>query len=101
MKLNKEKFLKTKFGSSMMECVIAWNHWIDQTSDVIQHPEHEEYIRTIKAVYWCQAQWEVYQMAVKQFYGIEYFMTRTDEYFGICTSDESDWLLKIEREGKI
>ena len=32
---------------------------------------------------------------------INVLMTRTDEYFGICTSDESDWLLKIEREGKI
>ena len=46
---------------------------------------------------WCQAQWEVYKLALKHFYGVEYFFTRTDEYFGICTEDESDWLMKVER----
>jgi len=36
-------------------------------------------------------------MVIKQFYGIEYDFTRTDEYFGIVTEDETDWLFKIER----
>lgn len=27
-----------------------------------------------------------------KFYGIEFFFTRTDEYFGIVTEDEADWL---------
>lgn len=45
----------------------------------------------------CQAQWEVYKMAVRQFYGIEYCFSRTDEYFGICTEDETDWLFKVDR----
>ena len=83
MKMNKEKFLKTELGSSMKECVAAWDKWLE--------------IGDRKAEYWCQAQWEVYQMALRQFYGIECHLTRTDEYFGIVTEDESDWLFKVER----
>ena len=45
----------------------------------------------------CQEQWDVYQMAVKQFYGIEYHFTRTDEYYGIVTEDCKDWLYKVEK----
>lgn len=36
-------------------------------------------------------------MAVRQFYGIEYCFSRTDEYFGVCTEDETDWLFKVNR----
>lgn len=34
---------------------------------------------------------------MRQFYGIKNHFTRTDEYFGICTEDESDWLVKVFR----
>lgn len=83
MKMNKEKFLKTELGSSMTECIRAWDFWLDTNNR--------------KACNICQAQWEVYQMAIKQFYGIKYHFTRTDEYFGACTEDETDWLFKVER----
>lgn len=39
-------------------------------------------------------------MAVKQFYGVEYHFTRTDEYYGIVTADEKDWLYKVERKDR-
>ena len=83
-KLNKEKFLKTELGSSLKECIIAWDKWI---------AEGDRGAET-----WCQAQWEVYKLAIQQFYGIEYFFARTAEYFGLATEDRSDWLFKIERE---
>lgn len=86
MKMNKEKFLKTELGSSMIECAKAWDKWLD--------------IGDRKAALWCQAQWKVYKMAVRQFYGIEYHLKRTGEYFGICTEYETDWLLKVERRTK-
>lgn len=82
-KLNKEKFLKTEFGSNMKECVTAWDKWLS--------------IGDRKAAEWCQAQWEVYKAAIRQFYGVEYFFTRTDEYFGVVTEDETDWLFKVEK----
>ena len=86
MKFNKQKFLITELGGSLQECITAWDKWLE--------------IGDRKAALWCQAQWEVYKMALRQFYGIEYFFTRTDEYFGVCTEDETDWLFKVERELK-
>lgn len=83
---DKEKFLSFEFGSSLQECITAWDKWLE--------------IGDRKAALWCQAQWEVYKMALRQYYGIEYFFTRTVEYFGVCTWDETDWLFKVERELK-
>lgn len=98
MKMNKEKFLKTELGSSMIECVKAWDHWLTESKRYAHDlMTNREYKSAKEAATRCQAQWKVYQMAVRQFYGIEYYFTRTDEYFGICTEDEADWLLKVER----
>lgn len=33
----------------------------------------------------------------QHFYGVEYHFTRTDEYYGLCTEDESDWLMRVKR----
>ncbi len=95
MKLNKDKFLKSELGSSLKECVTAWNQWIGDLRKYSYGTE--EYMRTKEAADWCQAQWDVYQMAVKQFFGVEYHFSRTNEYFGVCTEDETDWLFKVER----
>lgn len=86
MVFKKEKFLKSELGSNMIECV---NGWDNSLSEVEKHSiGTDEYRRVRNVQLWCQAQWEVYKIAVKQFYNIEMFFTRTDEYFGICTSDE-------------
>lgn len=37
-------------------------------------------------------------MVLMQFYGVEYFFTRTDSYFGLVTEDESNWLIRYDRE---
>lgn len=97
MKLNKEKFLKSEFGGNLKECVTAWDHWLTELRKFTIETVDQEYREVNKVAIWCQAQWEVYQMAVKQFYGAEYHFSRTDEYFGVCTEDETDWLFKIER----
>ena len=82
-KMNKERFLRTEFGSALQECTTAWDKWLE--------------IGDRKAAYWCQAQWEVYQMALRQFYGIECHFTRTNEYFGVVMANE-DWLFKTEKK---
>ena len=51
--------------------------------------------RTCKS---CQDRWEVFKLAIRQFYGIEFNFTRTDEYFGICNDDETIWLMKENRK---
>lgn len=97
MKMNKEKFLRSELGSSMQECLTAWDKWLTELRKFNINDVGSEYREMRKAADWCQAQWEVYKMAVRQFYGVEYCFSRTDEYFGVCTEDESDWLFKVER----
>lgn len=98
MKMNKDKFLKTELGASMTECVKAWDAALEQKKKY--NYMTEEYKMEEKAALRCQAQWEVFKMAVKQFYGIEYFFTRTDEYFGICTNNGELFLYKEERKAE-
>lgn len=91
MKLDKEKFLKTKFGGEL-ECMItAWDQALGKNR---RTGENKEILKTLA---WCQAQWEVYRMAIKHFYGVEYHFTRTEKYYGLCTGDASDWLMKVDR----
>ena len=54
--------------------------------------------RTCKS---CQDRWEVFKLAIRQFYGIEFNFTRTDEYFGICNDDETIWLMNDSDKEKI
>ena len=82
MKMNKEKFLKTELGAEMKNCIDCWDLYLN---------------KDFESAKLCQAQWEVYQMSIKQFYGIEYHFTRTDEYYGIVTEDYNDWLYKVEK----
>lgn len=96
MKLNKERFLKTEVGSSLVECITAWDWALDECR---RHEYYtDEYKTARKAADECQAKWEVYKMAIRQFCGVEYCFTRTDEYYGIVTEDEADWLFKRERK---
>lgn len=92
MKLNKEKFLKTEFGMELTCMITAW----DQNLEKNRRTEENKEI--LNALIWCQAQWEVYRMAIRHCYGVEYHFTRTDEYYGICTEDENNWLMKVTRE---
>lgn len=93
-KFDKEKFLKTEFGVNLQECIKMWDSCL-ATCENVGSQESRVIRRECLASY--RAQWDVYQMAMKQFYGIEYHFTRTEEYFGVCTEDEADWLFKIER----
>lgn len=83
MILNKEKFLKTEFGTGLQECIAAWDMYLTKLSGLNYQPSGE-YAEMRKGATWCQAQWEVYKAAMKQFYSIEYNFTRTDNYYGVC-----------------
>lgn len=95
MKLNKEVFLKSELGSNLRDCVISWDKALDGCRKY-QHSE-KEYRRERKVENWCQAQWEVYQMVLRQFYGAEYHFTRSDGHVGVVAADEGDWLFRMEK----
>ena len=83
MKMNKEKFLKSELGINLQECIAAWDKYLLTGAQI--------------AALRRGAEWGVYQTALKQFYGVEYCFSRTDEYFGVCTEDGTNWLFKVER----
>lgn len=95
LKLNKEEFLKTELGISLSGCIKSWDEALDNQAAYPYGSEaHRSAYLNAKL---CQARWEVFQMVIKQLYGVEYHFTRTDEYFGVVTEDETDWLIKVER----
>lgn len=98
LEMNKEKFLKTEFGSSLEECITAWDHWLAELKEFRFEPDGKEYRTARKCADQCQAQWKAFHMAIKQFYGISYYFNRSNEYFGVSTEDETDWPFKVERE---
>ena len=83
MKLNKEKFMKTEMGGELEETIRTWDKAIDERRKAtpgIGNPD-----QGLGFKYWdntcrsCQDRWEVFKLAIKQFYGIEFFFTRTDQ----------------------
>ena len=77
MKLNKEKFLKSELGGNLQECVTAWDHWLTELRKFNIDTVGQKYRETRKAADWCQAQWEVFQTVMRQFYNIEYHFSRS------------------------
>ena len=101
MKLVKEKFVKTEFGGQMVEIVKAIDFYLEEKSHTNQWEEPEKYKRLRKNIDRSFAQFEIFKLAVKQFYGVEYHLTRTDDYFGCCTEGGEDFLFRFEREKKV
>ena len=93
--LNKEKFLKTDFGKSLKKCVTDFDAALTARSK--HYAGSDEYYLKQKNADVLLGQWQVYQLAMQQFYGLWFYFTRTDKYFGVCTEDEAFWLFKIER----
>ena len=93
MELNVEEFMKTKMGVSLYIIISRWDHASEHEAN---NDSECRYWKDVCCV--CQHEWEIFKLALKQFYGIEFFVTRTDDYFGVCTEDESVWLMKIYRK---
>lgn len=45
LEMNKEEFLKTEFGSTLKECITAWDHWLAELKEFRFDPHVEEYRR--------------------------------------------------------
>ena len=102
MKLNIKKFMMTEMGGELEETIKAWDQALEERrkatpgiGDPDQGIGFGYWDRTCKS---CQDRWEVFKLAIRQFYGIEFNFTRTDEYFGICNDDETIWLMKENRK---
>jgi len=66
---------KTEFGTGLQECIAAWDMYLTKLSGLNYQPSGE-YAEMRKGATWCQAQWEVFQTVMRQFYNIEYHFSR-------------------------
>lgn len=89
MKMNKEKFLKTEFGAELEGNIRALNYYLNEIKRTSQFESAEDYKELNDDIQTLFAKWHVFKLAIKQFYGVEYNFSRTDEYYGVCTQDEN------------
>ena len=92
---DKTEFLKTPIGLTVKNTIDELDAAIIRRSNIprgyytytIEEGEVDKYL----------ACWEALKVVIKQLYDIEYCFTRTSEYYGLCTKDESDYLFIVER----
>lgn len=97
MELNKDEFLKTEFGRDLRNTVDLLDRAIKMQSKCSNKGGWDEFKLHSQRIEELDNRCEVFKLAIKQFYGIEYDFHRTDDYYGFCTKDGSDWLYKVER----
>lgn len=95
--MNKEEFLRTELGMGICITARELNFLITEQAKISEWENLSEYDEYKTRIQIRLTKLDVFKLAIKQFYGIEYHFTRTEEYFGLVTEDETDWLLKIER----
>jgi hypothetical protein len=96
MKLDKEWLLGTTFWTNTCIYVDALDKALNRMSKC--QIDSDERFTVDMDVQRNLVRWDVAREALQSFYGIHYKFTRTDEYYGICNKDESDWLYKVERK---
>ena len=92
---NKEDFLNSIFGRGLIECIQWWDkHLCEMSKFNWVTPEYRsaEYL-----AHGYESQWAVYKKYFRTI-GLEYNFSRTDKYFGICSDNETDWLIKFDRQ---
>ena len=97
MRKMSQDFLQTEFGSTLCETITALDFWLCEKGTTSQCSEPDKYNQLQTDIDKLFAQWEVYKLALKQFYGIDYHFNRTDAYYGICDNDEV-YLFKVLRD---
>ena len=93
--LKKREFLKSELGELLDDCIFGLDTMLTEKSRY--QVGSTEYDNAYEAVERLLAQWEVFRVAIKQFYGIEYNFARNDEYFGVVNNDETDFLIRYDR----
>ena len=92
------KIMNTEFGCRLSGLIKALDITIQERAKTNEWEEPERYEALNQEINKMMDQLEVYKLALRTFCDLELYFTRTDEYFGLCTEDESFYLMKIERE---
>lgn len=97
IKFDKEEFLDSELGQDLSDCIEEWAFALCDLDDyeIGSYARHKVNVKLT----WCYAQWLVYKKMLKDIFGVEYHFLDTDECTGLCTENESDWLIKFYKTG--
>ena len=97
MQMNTTEFFKTEFGAEL-ECTVKALDINLEEKAKISYADTTELKKKQETINELFARLDVYKQGLRTFYNLDVCFTRTDEYFGLCTEDESFYLMKVERE---
>lgn len=96
LNLTKDEFLQTKFGENLKKTITCLDYFLLENEKIKQSgysvQGYQESIITLLG------KWGIYQLYLKEFYGIEYHFVQTDKYFGLYANESDNWLFKIDRK---
>lgn len=94
---DKKRFLRSDMGKHLENMIKMWDEALTTKDNIFRGEGTSELEVDVAFAISdrCIARWEVYKIMFKHFYNLDYYFTRTDEYFGICTENESEWLYKF------
>lgn len=85
MLFNEDEFLKTELGKSLKESALCLNIYLNDLSKAAYLGSTYSFLKEKVNSY--KSQVDIILIAILQFYGIKYDFVRTEDYYGICTSD--------------
>lgn len=97
MKLNKDEFLKTEFGEQFKYTVGSLHDLYEKRAECANLEDWEEVQSCCYRINELRTGLGVFMLALKQFYGIKYRVRETAYHYGLCTTNGSDWLFKVNR----
>lgn len=87
---NKAQILDTDFGSELEMTIDGLDFYHPEQGQSEENKDFDIYL----------AKWKVFQIALKQFYGINYYFVRNKDYYGLCITgitlmdENAHWLIK-------
>lgn len=94
LEFDKKEFLASEFGMELQLCIKSLAKSLANCNKYSEGDE--QYAKSKKLASWAMAQWEIFQIAIKHFYGLQYEFTHTNGYYGLLLKDGSDWLIQIK-----
>ena len=90
MEINKKNFWTGELGHELVSCMMKLDSALDD-----MHKIDHCYSFTDVDLY--NVKLEAYELVLKELYGIQFYFTRNDKYFGLISEDGEFWVVKVER----
>ncbi len=96
--MSKEEFLHSRIGKELKDCIANLDEAKTKAKKCKAINDTTGFMIARDCAGACWEQWKIFQMVTHELTSLYYQFVRTDEYYGLATEDESDWLFKVNRE---